>query len=214
MKKINSLMVTALLTSAIVLSVVFSVGGCNNTEPVKEEAKKEEATVPAATTAVTNPNFGIAPIEYADLSQKALDLMSKFEFDAWAEMLADNVIYTFPDGDVDSRTTLEGKAAVVNWWKSWKEKSGVESMTMSEFNHFPLNVTAQPKGGATMGNYDFVYFSNKMVFGGKPVSLRMNFVLHFNADKKIDRYITYYDRAPIIKAMGGKSILEDLKTKK
>lgn len=203
-------MVTALLASAIVLSVVFSIGGCNNTTPVKEEAKKEEAIAPVA--AAVNSNFSIAPVEYAELSEKALNLMAKFDFDTWAEMLADNVIYTFPDGDVDTRTKLEGKAAVVGWWKNWKEKSGVESMTMSEFNHFPLNVTTQPKAGALMGNYDFVYFSNKMVFGGKPVSLRMNFAIHFNADKKIDRYTTYYDRSVIIKATG-KNILEEMKAK-
>ena len=139
--------------------------------------------------------------------------MAKFDFDAWAEMLADNVIYTFPDGDVDTRTKLEGKAAVVGWWKTWKEKSGVQSMSMSEFNHFPLNVTREPKGGALKGVYDFAYFSNKIVFGGKSLALRMNFITHFNADKKIDRYITYYDRSVIIKATG-KNMLEELKTKK
>ncbi len=205
-------MVTALLATAIVLSVVFSIGGCNNTTPVKEETKKEEAVAPSTPAAITNPNFSIAPVEYSELSEKALGLIAKFDFDAWAEMLADNVIYTFPDGDVDTRTKLEGKAAVVGWWKTWKEKSGVQSMSMSEFNHFPINVTTQPKAGALMGNYDFVYFSNNMVFGGKPVSLRMNFAVHFNADKKIDRYNTYYDRSVIIKATG-KNLLQEMKAK-
>jgi len=32
-------------------------------------------------------------------------------------------------------------------------------------------------------------------------------VTHFNADKKIDRYVTYYDRSVIIKATG-KNVLE------
>jgi ketosteroid isomerase-like protein len=195
--------------AAIVLAVMFAAG-CNNTAPVKEETVATTATV---TTAVTNPNFSIAPVEYAALSEQSIMHLAKFEFDAWEATLADNVIYTFPDGDVDTRTKLEGKAAVVGWWKGWKEKSGIESMTMTEFNHFPLNVTAQPKGGALMGNYDFVYFSNKMVFAGKPVALRMNFAIHFNADKKIDRYITYYDRSVIIKATG-KNILEEMKAKK
>ena len=205
-------MAPALFVSAIVLSVLFSIGGCNETAAVKEEPIKEEADAAATPAAVTNPNFSIAPIEYAELSEKALGLMAKFEFDAWADMLADNVMYTFPDGDVDTRTKLEGKAAVVAWWKSWKEKSGIQSMSMSEFNHFPINVTTQPKAGALMGNYDFVYFSNKMVFNSKPVSVRMNFAVHFNADKKIDRYTTYYDRAVIIKATG-KNVLEEMKAK-
>ena len=194
--------------AAILIAALFAAG-CNTAPPAKEETVTPAATV---STEVTNPNFSIAPVEYASLSEQSLMQLAKFEFDAFEATLADNVMYTFPDGDVDTRTKLEGKAAVVAWWKAWKEKSGIESMTMSEFNHFPLNVTAQPKGGALMGNYDFVYFSNKMVFAGKPVALRMNFAIHFNADKKIDRYITYYDRSVIIKATG-KNILEEMKAK-
>ena len=195
--------------AAILFAAMFAAG-CNAASPAKEETATATETV---ATEVTNPNFSIAPAEYATLSEQSLMHLAKFEFDAWEATLADNVIYTFPDGDIDTRTKLEGKAAVIGWWKGWKEKSGIESMTMTEFNHFPLNVTAQPKGGALMGNYDFVYFSNKMVFAGKPVAVRMNFAIHFNADKKIDRYITYYDRSVIIKATG-KNILEEMKQKK
>lgn len=203
-----------LLSLAGITVALLFTGGCSNNAPAKEETvTKENAAGSPPPASVTNPLFSIAPTEYAELSEKALNHISKFEFDVWAEMLADNVVYAFPDGDVDTRTKLEGKAAVVGWWKNWKEKSGIQSMTMSEFNHFPLNVTAQPKAGALMGNYDFVYFSNKMVFAGKPVSLRMNFAIHFNADKKIDRYITYYDRSVIIKATG-KNVLEEIKPSK
>ncbi|MEO9033715.1 MAG: hypothetical protein ABI285_10775 [Ginsengibacter sp.] len=91
--------------------------------------------------------------------------------------------------------------------------AGIGSMTMSEFNHTPINVVSPIKGGATMGIYDITYFSNKMVFKGKTIAIRMNFVAHFNADKKIDRYNTYYDRSIIIKA-SGKNILEEIKLKK
>ncbi len=200
--------------AAITFAALFN-SGCSNNAPEKDDTATTETTAPIAATpeVVTNPLFIIAPIEYVELTQKALDHMSKFEFDSWGDMLADNIKYSFPDGDVDTRTRLEGKAAVVGWWKNWKEKSGVESMTMSEFNHIPINVIAQPKGGASMGIIVITYFSNKMVFKGTPVALRMNFTLHFNADKKIDSYTTYYDRTPIVKAMGGKSILEELKTK-
>ncbi|MFM9911304.1 MAG: nuclear transport factor 2 family protein [Chitinophagaceae bacterium] len=208
MKKIPLISFLAIIVTA---TVALS---CSNTAPAKEEtAVKTDAATATVAAAVTNPNFTIAPIEYAVLSEKALTHLSKFEFDAWAEMLADNVVYSFPDGDVDTRTKLEGKAAVVGWWKKWKEKSGIESMTMSEFNHIPINVIAQPKGGALMGNVVTSYFSNKMIMSGKPVALRMNFSVHFNADKKIDRYTTYYDRSVIIKA-SGKNMLEELKSKK
>ncbi len=197
----------------LILFTALFTGGCNiEASPKEENIAKESMVKPLSVAAVTNPNFSIAPVEYAELSEKALSLFAQFEYGAWASMLAENVVYAFPDGDADTRTRLEGKVAVVGWWKKWKEKSGIQSMTISEFNHFPLTVTAMPKGGALMGNYDFVYFSTRMIFAGKPVSLRMNFAVHFNADKKIDRYTTYYDRSVLIKA-SGINMLEELKTK-
>lgn len=205
MKKNYFFSVTVLL-----FAVAFSTG-CNSEAPAKEEtaAKTENATVAET---ITNPKLSLAPVEYSELCEKSLQHIAKFEFDAWADMLADDVVYAFPDGDVDTRTVLKGKAAVVDWWKNWKATSGIESMVMSEFNHTPINVTAQINGGAPKGIYDIAYFSNKMVFSGNPVTLRMNFALHFNADKKIDRYTTYYDRSVIIKATG-KNVLDESKTK-
>lgn len=196
-----------------ILAIVFFTAGCTDTSTSKEEPAQKPATeTNTSAVTVTNPNFIIAPVEYSTLSEKAMNHMARFEFDAWGDMLADNVVYTFPDGDVETRTTLNGKEAVLAWWKNWKATSGIESMTMTEFNHIPVNVTAALKGGAPMGNYDIAYFSNKMVLKGKTVALRMNFTVHFNADKKIDRYTTYYDRSLIIKAMG-KNILDELKSK-
>lgn len=189
-----------LLTVAVILLTITN--SCNDAAPVKETVAAD--TLPPA---VTNSRFTIAPDEYSELSEKAAGLLAKFDYDAWAEMLADDVSYLFPDGDTETRTRLEGKKAVVDWWKNWQKTSGIQSMTMSEFNHFPLNVTEQPKGGATTGIYDFAYFTNKMVYGKNTVSLRMNFITHFNAEKKIDRYITYYDRSAIIKAAGA-NVLE------
>ena len=170
-------------------------------------ASCDTATKNTKTATTTNPLFAIAPADYTVIAEKALTQLANFDYDAWGQMLADNVEYSFPDGDNDTRTKLIGKAAVVGWWKGFQKDSGISSMTMSEFNHFPLDITGDPKGSAVKGFYVFSYFSNKMIFGGNSVGLRMNFVTHFNADKKIDRYITYYDRTPIIKAMG-KNLLE------
>ena len=189
-----------LILIAAIVCTSIGTPGCNESVS-KEDANKEE-TASKVTVAVTNPNFSIAPIEYAELAEKALLLFGKLDFDNWASMLADDVLYFFPDGDVNTRTKLEGKAALLSWWKDWKTTSGIESMTMSEFNHTPVNATAQLKGGAPSGVHVISYFSNKLIYAGKPVDLRMNFVAHFNKDKKIDRYTTYYDRSIVIKTTG------------
>ena len=192
-----------LLTMAVI--ILGMTNGCSDVQSAKEAKDTKEASNTQA--AVTNSRFTIAPEEYSQLSEKALNHFASLDYAAWGEMLADDVVYTFPDGDVNTRTKLEGKKAVLAWWANWAKTSGIQSMTLSEFNHFPLDVTAQPQGGAPKGIYDFAYASNKMVYGGKSVSIRMNMVTHFNADKKIDRYVTYYDRSVIIKATG-KNVLE------
>jgi hypothetical protein len=147
-------------------------------------------------------NYEIAPQEYVDLSEKALSQVIKFDFDAWADMLADDVEFWFPDGDNNTRTKLVGKKAVIDWWKNWKATSGIKSMTMDEAVFLPVNALKPTAGSKLTGNIVINYFTNKLVFATGTANLRMNFVTHFNANKKIDRYITTYDRSVIIKAMG------------
>ena len=147
-------------------------------------------------------NYEIAPQEYVDLSEKALSKVINLDFDAWAGMLADDVEFWFPDGDNNTRTKLVGKKAVIDWWKNWKATSGIKSMSMDEANFIPVNVLKATGGIKLTGNVVYSFFSNKMVFASGSTNLRMNFNTHFNADKKIDRYIAYYDRSLIIKAMG------------
>ena len=185
------------LVFSICMVLLFSCG---------ESATKTEDTpvtvAPAAEAAITNPNFTIAPVEYAELAERTFQLLASLDIDAWGATMADTVSYSFPDGDVDTRTTLKGKEEVLKWWKNWKATSGIQSMAVSEFNLFPLNATGAVKGGASKGIHVIAYLSNKMVFNGKPVSIRMNFALHFNDDKKVDRVISYYDRSVLIKVMG------------
>lgn len=187
-----------LLLMPLIAALIPILISCNQAPPVKEVAAAE----PVAAAPVGNSRFTIASDEYVDLTTRSMDLFAKMDFDAWSETLSDTVIYIFPDGDQDTRTRLTGKKAVIEWWKNWQKTSGIQSMTTSEFNHFPLDVTEQPNGGALKGVYDFFYFSNKLQYKKSTVGIRMNFVTHFNAEKKIDRYVTYYDRSKIIAAAG------------
>lgn len=189
--------------TAIIVVVIFFITGCNNSAP----ANKTTAMKDSASPVVTNPNLTLAPAEYSELAEKSLQLLAKGDYDAWGDMLADDVVYAYPDGDMDTRTKITGKTALLAWWKKSKE-NGTDSMSLSDFNHTPINVTAKIKAGAPEGIYDLVYFTNKMIIKGKPVSIRMNFSVHFNADKKIDRYYTYYDRSSIINAAGRNSLDE------
>jgi hypothetical protein len=147
-------------------------------------------------------NYKIGKQEFVTLSEQALSHVIKFDFDAWAGMLADDVEFWFPDGDNSTRTKLIGKKAVIDWWKNWKATSGIKSMTMDEAVFLPVNALKPTAGSKLTGNIVINYFTNKLDFATGTANLRMNFVTHFNANKKIDRYITTYDRSVIIKAMG------------
>ena len=147
-------------------------------------------------------NYEIAAQEFVDLSEKALNQVVMLDFDAWSGMLADDVEFWFPDGDNNTRTKLVGKKAVIDWWKNWKATSGIKSMSMDEAVFLPVNALKPTAGSKLTGNLVINYFTNHLVFATGTANLRMNFVTHFNANKKIDRYITTYDRSVIIKAMG------------
>jgi len=193
------------LMLAAVVALLFAAG-CN-------APSTQSTSAATADTLVTNPLFNLAPVGYATLAEQSLTHLAAADFDAWGAMLADDVEYDFPDGDQNTRTKLKGKAAVVAWWKNYRSMPAVTSMTMSEFNHMPIDVTGEAKGGATKGIYVISYFTNVQTINGKSVGLRMNFSTHFNADKKIDRYATYYDRTVIVKALG-RNLLEEGKAKK
>ena len=150
----------------------------------------------------TNPHYEIGTTEYSDLAAASLTSWAQLDLDAWAATMADDAEFYFPDGDAGTRTSLIGKAAVLDWWRNWKDTSGVQSMTYRD--HVDIPVVAKdtlPYTGLT-GPMVISYFSNELVYSGATVNLRMNVTVHFNADKLIDRFYTYYDRTKIIQATG------------
>ena len=186
------------------VAVLLLASGCYNAP---------QATDTATAAAVTSDLFKIAPAEYATLAEQSLNHLAGKDFDAWSALLADDVEFDFPDGDQNTRTKLKGKADVLAWWKNYLGLPTVKSMTLSEFNHMPIEVTGEPKGGAKKGVYVISYFTNTQVINDQSVGIRMNFSTHFNADKKIDRYTGYYDRTPVVKALG-RNLLDEGKAGK
>jgi hypothetical protein len=75
-------------------------------------------------------------------------------------------------------------------------------MTFEKHVEIPVNSMEVNPSTGLAGVSVISYFSNKMDINGSILQMRMNFTAHFNKDKKIDRYFTYYDRSKIVKAMG------------
>lgn len=152
-------------------------------------------------------NYEVASERFSDLNDEALDRMSSLDFDAWGEMLAENVEYYFPDGDADTRTVLKGKKEVVAWWKDWKRNTGIDSMKFTDRVHIPVQANHELNYSGLTGVIVISYFSNEMIYNGQPAQVRTNVAVHFTEDSLIDRFYTYYDRTPILKVVNA-NVLE------
>ncbi len=183
-----------LMIFTVVLSLFFI--SCQESE------KQGERTM-----ATDQSNYEVASDKYSELSDEALDRMSSLDFDAWGELLAENVEYYFPDGDANTRTILRGKKDVVDWWKNWKETTGIDTMEFNDRVHIPVQANQKLNYSGLTGVIVISYFSNKMVYNGQPAEVRTNVAVHYTEDSLIDRFYTYYDRTPILKVVNA-NVLE------
>lgn len=179
-------------------TIIFSLllFSCNNQN---EEPQERPARL-------TGSNYEVASEKFAERNEKAMTHMANFEFEEWSEMLAEDVEYYFPDGEAN-RTVLRGKEEVVNWWKNWRETSGINSMEFVDVVSIPVKANQQLNYSGLTGVITITYFSNRMNFNGQPVNIRSNSATHFNEDSLIDRIYTYYDRTPILETVDN-NILE------
>lgn len=170
---------------------------CNNKEgEPKEMANKDDQS-----------NYEVASDRYSEINSEALNRLASLNFESWSEMLADDVEYYFPDGDAETRTVLTGKDEVLNWWKNWKQNSGIEEMSFTNPVYIPVQANHKLNYSGLTGVIVLTYVSNKMVYNGQPVDVRMNIATHFNEDSLIDRIYTYYDRTPILNTVNA-NVLE------
>lgn len=152
----------------------------------------------------TDAPYAIGSNDYVALTEQYLTHWSTYDFEALTGMMSDDAEYNFPDGDENTRTKLIGKPAILAWWNDWETNAGVSSMSFSGQNIIPLFTKENQNTTATSGNFALCWVTNTMQFtNGNSVGLRMNLGIHFNDEKLVDRVWSYYDRTPIITAMGG-----------
>lgn len=171
-------------------ATLLLLGSCQEKE--KEQDRK---------IAPDQSNYEVASEKFSDLNDEALDRMSSLDFEAWGEMLADNVEYYFPDGDADTRTVLKGKKNVIDWWKNWKNNTGIDTMKFTDRVHIPVEANKKLNYSGLTGVIVISYFSNEMIYNGQPVHIRTNVAVHYTEDSLIDRFYTYYDRTPILEVV-------------
>jgi hypothetical protein len=147
-----------------------------------------------------------APSAYGILAEKSLDLMADFDLETWSTMLSDSVVYCFPDRDEHSGKKLMGKTALLAWWKNYIAVSGIKSMSIENASYVPVCIEKRRSAGVLTGTQVIAYFSNKMRYENGSVTVKMNFIIHFDKNKMIDGYYTYYDMTPINKMQKDKNV--------
>ena len=79
-------------------------------------------------------------------------------------------------------------------------------MTIQNASYIPIQVKNATRTADLPGMQVIAYFSNKMVYDSGAVSVKMNFVIHFDNNKMIDGYYTYYDQTKIVKIQKNVSV--------
>lgn len=148
----------------------------------------------------TDAKFEIAANEYAELSEEAVRYIENFAWQDFYGMISDDVEMYLPNGGPDTRTAFKGKKAVMAFWDSYVDKSGNSKIVSKDHVHLPVISKEEVAYTKLTGVIVISYFTLDMTYGNEIVNLRMNWAMHYNADKKIDRIYTYYDRTPIIAA--------------
>jgi hypothetical protein len=181
----KTLMKSSILTKGIILCALL-IASCAETK--KEDTAMAEKEVPMVEAASE---------EYSDMVVKILGHMANFEHDAYAELMADDIIWYWPDGSSETRHTIEGKNELVAWWKNYQETTGA-TLTFTNNTLLPLKVNTPSNYYKVTGTGVLAYTDLTITLGDKSTSVRQHMVFMFNDDKKLNHCFLYYDRTGII----------------
>ena len=175
-----------------IISVIFIAGflfACNN-----EEKKGETTTDAKAETAK-------APVELLNDSNLLNSVKAAFtafenkDIEAYSANLADNVMFRWSGGD-----SLSGKQAVKDYYSG--RFSIIDNIKYSDHIFLPIMANVSPNGGATAAGKWMLswYRTNVKYKNGKEIMFWGHNAQHYNESGKIDQFVQYVDRHPIIEA--------------
>ena len=140
-----------------------------------------------------------ADAKYADIGKEMSDQFVKGNTDRWLEFYSDNAIFRWSSGD-----SLAGKEAISKYWKD-RRLNVVDSVEFTDQIWLPIKVktaqTTHDAPGVWLLNWYTVHVKYK---NGKKLTYGVHIDHHFDTNDKVDQSILYFDRAPIVEALGKK----------
>lgn len=171
----------------------------------KDQQKPDDAAAdPMTKNAATTTDGKPKPVEFADASYMDMGkaMVKHFfdgDYDAWGESFADNAVFSYSSGD-----SLAGKKAIVDYWKERRNKF-IDNSQMSNDIWLPIKVNTPQRGPDMPGVWLMSWHQVNVKYkNGKALQFWTHQDMHYNAQDKVDRMITYIDRGPINAALGMK----------
>ena len=176
-----------LLMGIVAACILFA---CDNN--TAESKSKDDSTAKKSGTMQSE----FADAKYTDMGKASMVHFAKGDYEAWAEQFDENVVYSWSSGD-----SLTGKAAVVNYWK--ERRKLIDSVTLSNDIWLPIKINVPQRGPDMPGVWTLQWQQVDVKYkNGKKLMFWVHTGSHYNKADKVDRVITYMDRAPINKALG------------
>jgi len=172
------------------------LASCTNqpSEPANTETKD---SVTSAKTPTMPPQAEFADARYTEMGKKHLAQLASGDIDGWMEAFADDAKFYWSAGD-----SLDGKTAIANYWRERRTKV-IDSLRFSMDIWLPMKVNRPQQGPDMPGNWLLSWNMVDVKYkNGKKLSFWVHSLQHYNNNDKVDRYIQYIDRAPIVKALG------------
>jgi hypothetical protein len=179
------------LTWAAWCCLLFS---CTNstTAPNSKDTTSAMNAAPA-----TPPQSEFADARYTEMGKKVMSQLASGDIKGMMDGYADNAVYIWSAGD-----SLAGKAAIDKYWTDRRSKV-IDSVSFANDIWLPLKVNRPQQGpdipGIWLLSWTEVHVKYKT---GPKLVFWVHTDYHFDQADKIDRQITYIDRAPINKALG------------
>jgi hypothetical protein len=180
-------------------SLAWAVGCCllfSCTNPSSGPAAKD-TTAAMTSASATPPQSEFADAHYTDIGKKVISQLASGDIKGMMDGYADNAVYIWSAGD-----SLAGKAAIDKYWTDRRSKV-IDSVQFANDIWLPIKVNRPQQGpdmpGIWLLSWTEVHARYK---NGAKLNFWVHTDYHFNNSDKIDRQITYIDRAPINKALG------------
>ena len=166
--------------SLVLLTYAFSCG----------QAEKEAESV----IEVEPPAVEAAAEEYADIVSNSLDKFQGLDYVGMMENLTDDVEWYWPNGNAETRSTIQGKDSLMAFWQAYEEMSGLKEMQFTNRNMMPLKVNSPTNYYNVEGTVVLYYGDIHAIYENDTISVRQHIAYTFDDNMKINRMFLYYDR--------------------